>query len=213
MTTGWDVSALSAGASGSMASTMQTNDVSSAAVQDRSRLAALLHRWPTALGFGVAALTLSDFEDGREFAIVLLIAAIGYLLIAVLERPRATWWILGGLLVVVVCLRLLDVPPEPVLAIVAAAAIIFGLLRGSLRRLWLPALQVPATLLFGTVAFVALAAGSQVGSTLVAAGLLAHAVWDVIHLRARAIVAPSLAEWCAVLDTLIAVGILILVWT
>jgi len=57
------------------------------------------------------------------------------------------------------------------------------------------------------------AAGSQLASTLVAVGLLAHTVWDVIHLRARAIVAPSLAEWCAVLDTLIAVGILVLVWT
>jgi hypothetical protein len=53
---------------------------------------------------------------------------------------------------------------------------------------------------------------SLTGSTLVAVGLLAHTVWDLIHLRARAIVSPSLAEWCAVLDTLIAVGILVLVW-
>jgi hypothetical protein len=53
---------------------------------------------------------------------------------------------------------------------------------------------------------------SLTGSTLVAVGLLAHTVWDPIHLRARAIVSPSLAEWCAVLDTLIAVGILVLVW-
>jgi len=79
--------------------------------------------------------------------------------------------------------------------------------------LWLPALQAPATLIFGTLAFIAIAAGSQLGSTLGAVGLLAHTVWDVIHLRARAIVAPSLAQWCAVLDTLIAVGILVLVWT
>jgi hypothetical protein len=73
-------------------------------------------------------------------------------------------------------------------------------------------LQAPATLIFGALAFIALAAGSQIGSTIVAVGLLAHTVGDVIHLRRRAIVAPSLAEWCAVLDTVIAVGILILVW-
>jgi hypothetical protein len=72
--------------------------------------------------------------------------------------------------------------------------------------------NIKATMIFGGLAFIAIAAGSQIGSTLVAAGLLAHTVWDVIHLRARAIVAPSLAEWCAVLDTLIAVGILVLVW-
>ena len=191
---------------------MQTNDASSAAVQDKSRPYALLRRWPAALGFGVATLTLSDFDDGREFAIVLLRASVGYLLIAVLERPRATWWVLGSLLVAVAGLRLLNIPAEPVLAVAAVAMMIIGLLRGSLRRRWLPALQAPATVLFGTVAFIAVAAGSQIGSTLVAAGLLAHTVWDVIHLRARAIVSPSLAEWCAVLDTVIAVGILVLVW-
>jgi hypothetical protein len=46
-------------------------------------------RWPTVLGVGVAALTLSEFDDGREFAIVLLIASVGYLAIAVLERPAS----------------------------------------------------------------------------------------------------------------------------
>ena len=106
-----DVNAHSAGVSGSMASNMQTNDASSAVAAGKPRLNALLRRWPTALGIGVAALTLSDFDDGREFAIVLLIASIGYLLIAVLERPRATWWVLAGLLVAVVCLRLLEIPP------------------------------------------------------------------------------------------------------
>lgn len=149
---------------------------------------------------------------GREFAIVLLLASVGYLLIAVLERPRATWWVLIGLLGAVVCLRLLNLPPEPVLAAAAVATTIVGLVRGS-SRLWLPALQAPATMIFGGLAFVAVAAGSQIGSTLVAAGLLGHTVWDVIHLRARAIVAPSLAEWCAVLDTLIAICILVLVWS
>jgi hypothetical protein len=190
---------------------MQSNDVSITGAQEPRRHM-LLRRWPTALGVGVAALTLSDFDDGREFAIVLLLASVGYLLIAVLERPRATWWVLIGLLGAVVCLRLLNLPPEPVLAAAAVAATIVGLVRGS-SRLWLPALQAPATMIFGGLAFVAVAAGSQIGSTLVAAGLLGHTVWDVIHLRARAIVAPSLAEWCAVLDTLIAICILVLVWS
>jgi hypothetical protein len=180
----------------------------STATEQKPRLYALLRRWPTVLGVGVAALTLSDFDDGREFAIVLLIASVGYLAIAVLERPQATWWVLIGLLAGVVCLRLLNIAPGPVLAVAAAVMTIVGLVRGSLRRLWLPALQAPATL----IAFIAIAAGSQVGSSLVAVGLLAHTVWDLVHLRARAIVSPSLAEWCAVLDTLIVVGILVLVW-
>jgi diacylglycerol kinase len=103
------------------------------AIQQRPRLYALLRRWPTALGVGVAALTLSDFDDGREFAIVLLIASIGYLAIAVLERPEATWWVLIGLLAGVVCMRLLNIAPEPVLVVAAVAMTIVGLVRGSLR--------------------------------------------------------------------------------
>ena len=74
----------------------------SAASEQRPRLYALLRRWPTVLGVVVAALTLSDFDDGREFAIVLLIASVGYLAIAVLERPQATWWVLIDLLTGVV---------------------------------------------------------------------------------------------------------------
>jgi hypothetical protein len=202
------------GGAGTMTTTSdhQWDSGMSAASEQRPRLYALLRRWPTVLGVGVAALTLSDFDDGREFAIVLLIASLGYLAIAVLERPQATWWVLIGLLAGVVCLRLLNIAPGPVLAVAAVVMTIVGLVRGSLRRLWLPALQAPATLIFGAVAFIAIAAGYQVGSTLVAVGLLAHTVWDLVHLRARAIVSPSLAEWCAVLDTLIAVGILVLVW-
>ncbi len=155
------------------------------------------------LGVGVAALMLSDFDDGREFAIVLLIASVGYLAIAVLERPQATWWVLIGLLAGVVCLRLLNIAPEPVLAVAAVLTTIVGLVRGSLRRLWLPALQAPGR---------GLHRYRGRFSSREHPGCSGHTVWDLVHLRARAIVSPSLAEWCAVLDTLIAVGILVLVW-
>jgi hypothetical protein len=47
---------------------MQSNEVSITGAQEPRRHM-LLRRWPTALGVGVAALTLSDFDDGREFAI------------------------------------------------------------------------------------------------------------------------------------------------
>jgi hypothetical protein len=132
---------------------MQTNDASSTAVADMPRLSALLRRWPTALGFGVAALMLSDFEDGarvRDRA-----ADRNHWLLADRCTGAPTSDLVGsrwptsssGLSAP------LNIPPEPVFAVVAVAVIIFGLVRGSLRRLWLPALQAPATLLFGTVAF------------------------------------------------------------
>ena len=165
----------------------------SAASEQRPRLYALLRRWPTVLGVGGRSVTLSDFDDGREFAIVLLIASVGYLAIAVLERPRATWW--GS-----------HRPTCGRCLFASAQCRPWAGARGGRRRgyddrragAWfaastlLPALQAPATpAIFGAVAFIAIAAGSQVVEHLwLQWGLLAHTVWDLVHLRARAIVSP-----------------------
>jgi hypothetical protein len=43
---------------------------------------------------------------------------------------------------------------------------------------------------------------------LVGAGLFAHTGWDVFHLRAERVVARSMALFCAVLDTFLAVVVL-----
>lgn len=40
---------------------------------------------------------------------------------------------------------------------------------------------------------------------LVAAGWLLHGVWDFIHLKLDKVVARSFAEWCGVIDVVIAV--------
>lgn len=52
---------------------------------------------------------------------------------------------------------------------------------------------------------------TEVGRYLVAAGLLGHAAWDAVHWHADKIVARSFAEWCAVLDIALGLGILLLV--
>ena len=44
---------------------------------------------------------------------------------------------------------------------------------------------------------------------LVAGGWGAHAAWDIAHLRSRRVVVASYAEWCAVLDLLIAVMLIV----
>jgi hypothetical protein len=49
----------------------------------------------------------------------------------------------------------------------------------------------------------------ELGSDLVAAGLLGHAAWDVDHHRTNRVVVRSLAEFCLVLDTALAVAIVI----
>jgi hypothetical protein len=171
---------------------------------------ALAHRWPTSLGLGLAALQLADMADGTEFAFILLFAAIGYLGIAVINRPRATWGVLVLMLAAVAALRVLGVN-EWTTSIAAAVAFgTVGLIGGQLRRPGLYSLQVVAVLVFGTLAVVAVAVSPQVGSYLVAVGLIAHAGWDAVHWWADKVVARSLAEWCAVLDLTLGVGILVL---
>jgi uncharacterized membrane protein len=70
-------------------------------------------------------------------------------------------------------------------------------------------LQTLAMAGFGGVALLALAVQSDLGAYLVAAGLLGHAAWDVYHHRTGRVVARSLAEFCVVLDTLLAVAIVV----
>ena len=46
-------------------------------------------------------------------------------------------------------------------------------------------------------------------TALVAAGLLGHAAWDAYHHRVNRVVVRSMAEFCLVLDTALAVAIVI----
>lgn len=60
---------------------------------------------------------------------------------------------------------------------------------------------------FGTAAAAALLVTPALGAYLVAAGVLGHAAWDAYHHRTNRVVVRSLAEFCLVLDTVLAVAI------
>ncbi|HVQ93947.1 MAG TPA: hypothetical protein VMU51_23115 [Mycobacteriales bacterium] len=174
---------------------------------------ALLRRWPTVLGFATAALSLSDYENGLEFATILTLAAAGYLLVAVLARPAATWPLVVALTAVVVALRAADVDPVPVFAAAAVLLAAAGLGTGRLRRDALHLGQVPVALGCVAVALVALGVPADAGALLVAAGLLGHAAWDAVLWRAHRVVARSFAEWCGALDLTLGLGVVVLVLT
>ncbi|WP_406045425.1 hypothetical protein OG799_13680 [Micromonospora sp. NBC_00898] len=81
------------------------------------------------------------------------------------------------------------------------------LLIGTLRRQWRTPGALPAQLagLAGWTALAVLAAVADDGPArwLVAAGWLGHAGWDVAHHRRGAVVPRGYAEWCAVLDAVV----------
>jgi hypothetical protein len=69
--------------------------------------------------------------------------------------------------------------------------------------------QVLAMLAFGAVSIIALYVDPTIGACLVAAGLLGHALWDAEHYRRDAVVARPYAEFCGVLDLLLAAVVVV----
>lgn len=174
-------------------------------------LPGLLHRWPTLLGLGFAVLTLMDADDGRSLGFVVFLAALIYLGTAILGRPGtvwvlfvvsvAAWWVLDEL----------RIDPWPALTGGGVCLVVLGLAGGLLREPWLTALQVPAMVICGGAVLLALSLPPRTGGLLVAAALIAHAVQDLLVLRAKQVVARSLAEFCLVLDFTLGLGIVALV--
>ncbi|GAA3249559.1 hypothetical protein [Nonomuraea helvata] len=173
-------------------------------------LPAVAQRWPTLLGLAFAALSLFDMENGRSLAFVVFLAALIYLGTAVLGKPGTVWALFIISTVAWVVLDRLEIDAWPGLVGGAISLIVIGLMGGLLRRPVLTAAQVPAMVVFGGAALLALTLSPQAGGFLVAAALIGHAVQDVLVWRAKQVVARSMAEFCMVLDLILGVGIVVL---
>jgi hypothetical protein len=191
-------------------------DISTAEPRTHSVLTFLAHRWPTLAGLAAMAVSVLDMatdtamDDGRGQGLIVFLAALIYLATAVVGRPGVVWPLFGVSVVAVTLLRLLDVQLWTALVAGAVSIAIVGLAAGLLRGPRLSAAQVPAMLVFGAAALVALSLDPALGSYLVAAALIGHAVLDVIVWRAKEVVTRSLAEFCAVLDLTLGVAIVVL---
>jgi hypothetical protein len=176
----------------------------------------LVHRWPTALGVAVAALTALDLGADAVFvsslpALIVLMALV-YVGAAALGRRRASWVVLLAALPVAFFLPQTSwVNPPVVLLAAAAAFLILGAVRG--QRLREPgglALQAAGVFVFGAIGLAALYAAPGAGVYLVALALLGHAAWDAFHYARDRVVTRPYAEFCGVLDLVLAVVILVL---
>ena len=173
----------------------------------------LAKRWPTALALLVSAPSFAGPqtpEGVHALAEAMLLLPLWYVLIAALARRSWTWFVLVGVIGLFVLLRMQDrVEPPTVLMAIGLAAVLWGAARG---RLVQPSflLQVAGLVAFGALAVAGFLLAPGVGRYVVAAGWFAHGLWDLAHLRADAGVARSGAEWCAMVDVLIAVQLVVL---
>ncbi|TMS00559.1 hypothetical protein [Nonomuraea basaltis] len=171
---------------------------------------AVAGRWPTYLGIALAAATLFDGDGGPNGALIVTVAALSYLTVAVLDRPGAVWLVIVVLFGIGTAADTVGIGYWLAFGPIALIVTVIGLVRGQLRRPGLYVLQAPQMLVVGVVVLLAEYGGLEFAGYLVAAALIGHAVWDVAHWRANKVVTRSLAEFCFVIDSLLGLGIIIL---
>lgn len=194
---------------------------SGSAAEGRRPVRVLLHRWPTAfaLALTVPGLVLGASGDPADsvhgYGGFLPILPLLYVVIHQTGKPKVTWPVLVVGAAFAFGLQALDlVSPAGVMVAVALAVLLRGAVRGTPHGPTVFRVQAAGAVLFGTLAVTGLVLDPDLGRYLVAAGWFLHGVWDLAHLRLRrlqGIVAPTFAEWCAVVDVVVAVELLFLV--
>ncbi|SHN47077.1 hypothetical protein [Cryptosporangium aurantiacum] len=173
----------------------------------------LLRRWPTAAALVAAVLIWSDVGDLTDtiadLGPLVLLLALEYLILNQIGRRGASWPVVGGMVVVIVLLDLLDVVSLSTALVVAALVLLVaGAVTGTPNGRASFGIQAAGMVGFGAIALVGLAVDPDLGRYLIAAGWLAHGVWDAVHWKLERVVSRSYAEACFVVD--IAVGVLLL---
>jgi hypothetical protein len=169
----------------------------------------LPHRWPSAAGMALALLTGLGIASAADVAPVVTASGFVYLGAAALQRPSAAWpMFLVAFILITISFLVPAVDPSWWMLGLAACLVAYGLTRGALRPQWGVPLQSVAMVMLAAVAITAVHVGATWAGFLVAVSLLAHAAWDAYHHHVQRVVVRSMAEFCAVLDTLLAIVVI-----
>ncbi|MGH8930006.1 MAG: hypothetical protein ACRDZO_05060 [Egibacteraceae bacterium] len=169
-------------------------------------LATLGRRWPTWLALALVALNLGEGgsdDEVRILSLFLLFLPFEYLVMAAVGRRRASWIVAVVGTATMFVLLTMGVA-VPVFVTAALIILVWGAVRGRLNRPDTFRVQALGMVGFGALALAGLAVDPALGRYLVAAGWFLHGIWDLVYFRADKVVARSYAEWCGVVDVLIA---------
>ncbi|GAA0952703.1 hypothetical protein [Virgisporangium aurantiacum] len=167
---------------------------------------------PAAFGVAFAGLNIVGLAEGADLAPLLAASGFVYLGAAALRRP-GTAWPMFWLTFVVIGISKAVGGPDSVWVLLGLAALfaVYGLVRGAARDPGGLPLQAVAMAVVGAAAAVTLVVGGDLGGYLVAAGLLGHAGWDAYHHHTGTVVTRSMTEFCFVLDTLVAISMVVVI--
>ena len=166
-------------------------------------------------GIGFAAFVALDLfrgsEHGSDLAAVVAASGLVYLAAAAVQKPSIAWpvFFISVIVIAVSKIAWIGFDATWVLLGLAGLFVVYGLLRGAMQPAHGLPLQTLAMAGFGGVAAAALYLNQVIGAYLVAAGLFAHAAWDAYHHRTNQVVVRSMAEFCFVLDTVLAAAIVV----
>lgn len=176
----------------------------------------LAHRWPTAAGVALAALTASDLRvDADSVSLIseiMVVMALVYVGAAALDRRWTAWVVALAAVPASLIPQTSWANPTVVLLAAAVVFVVFGAVRGLLGRPGGLSLQTAGVLVFGAAALAALYVDVELGAYLVAFAILAHAGWDAYHYLNDRVVARSYAEFCCVCDLLLGAAILVVLF-
>lgn len=174
-----------------------------------------MRMWPSIAGAALAGFVAFGMSDAARLAPILAAAGFVYLGAAALQRPSTAWPLFFVTFAIIALGRseLAGLDPTWVLIGLSALLVGYGLLRGATRPLGGLPLQTIAMVIMGGMAAAALTASGDTGAYLVAGALLGHAAWDLYHHRTNKVVPRSMAEFCCVLDTLLAAAIIVVTAT
>jgi hypothetical protein len=173
--------------------------------------------WPALAGAAFAAFVALDLfrgeEEGRQMASIVAASGLVYLAAAAMRKPAAAWWMFFASVLVITATKIgwVGIDATWILLVWAGLLLVYGLVRGATGQAQADGLrlQTAAMVGFGAAAALALYLDEVSGAYMVAAGLLAHAGWDVYHHWANRVVGRSMSEFCFVLDTLLALAIIV----
>jgi hypothetical protein len=173
---------------------------------------AIARRWPAIAGAAVAMLTVVPilrFGAVNDVASVVIASALVYLGAAALGLRGSAWPIFGiSFVLITVGFFVPAFDPSWVMIALAVVLVIYSLFRTRGRPDYGVPLQIAAMVILGTLALIAAGLDPKTAAVPIAAGLFAHAGWDLYHHRRDRVVVRSMAEFCLVLDTVLAVAVL-----
>ena len=103
-----------------------------------------------------------------------------------------------------------SLPPPWVLLVLPAGYLVIGAWRKRLGDRRVLAVQFGGLALYLGLAIIAATVDPGLARYVIGGAWLSHAVWDLAHLRAGAVVPRGYAEWCAVVDAVIGVTVVVL---